>query len=124
MALIDDYRAKLQADLNLTLALVAGGEDAIDIGDGTESVLSPETMAVQAEAFAWLKARRDWLRATLAALDTGLGQGFDELKLFDVPETVKNEVALKQKQMADFSALLRPVVLGADALAVTERPQG
>jgi len=120
MALINDYLAKLEADLVETLALVAGGEDNLDIQAG-ESTLTPETIAKETEVLLYLKARRDWLINAISGLKENIEMGFDEIPPFDVNQSVKEEIALKQDQMKLFSDLLRPIVIGADSAVVTER---
>lgn len=120
MALINDYLAKLEADLVVTLALVAGGEDNLDIQAG-ESTLTPETIAKETEVLLYLKARRDWLINAISGLNENIEMGFDEIPPFDVNQSVKEEIALKQDQMKLFSDLLRPIVIGSDSVAVTER---
>lgn len=120
MSLLTDYLSKLEQDLVETLALVSGGEDSLDIQAG-ESTLSPETIARQTEAFVYLKARRDWIKSVLALLKDGDEKGFDTVKFYDVNPEVLEEIKVKQEQMARFSGLLRPILIGADALVVTER---
>ena len=120
MSLLTDYIGALELDLIDTQALVAGGEDSLDIQAG-ESTLSPETIARQAEAFADLRARRDWIRAVLALLKEGNQKGFDTLKFYDVNPEMLAEVRIKHEQMARFRELFRPIVIGADALVVMVR---
>jgi hypothetical protein len=120
MALINEYLAKLKADLVVTLLLVSGGEDNLDIQAG-ESTLTPETIEKESEALLYLKARRDWLVSTIAGLEENISLGFDEIPPFDVSQSVKDEITLKQAQMKLFSDLLRPIVIGADGVIVTER---
>jgi hypothetical protein len=120
MSLLKDYIGALELDLVDTQALVAGGEDSLDIAAG-ESTLSPEAVARQTEAFADLKARRDWIVAVLALLKEGDGKGFDAVKLYNVDPELLAEVRLKHEQMARFRELFRPTVIGADALVIVER---
>ena len=120
MALINDYLAKLEADLVETLVLVAGGENNLDIQAG-ESTLTTETIAKETEVLIYLKARRDWLINAISGLKENIEMGFDEIPPFDVNQSVKEEIALKQDQMKLFTDLLRPIVIGADSAVVTER---
>jgi hypothetical protein len=120
MSLLTDLIAKQESDLLVTLALVDGGEDSLDIQDGL-STLTPEAIARQKGVLDDQKDRRDSLVISLSALKQIRDKGHDSLKSYDVEQAVIDEINLKQRQMADFSSLLRPIVIGADSLVVTER---
>jgi hypothetical protein len=121
MPLITDYKAKLELDLKVTLVLIDGGENSLDIAAG-ESTLTPETVASETFAFNYLVARRDWIRAAIAKLDDGIHGGFDEIPDFSASEATVAEIAHKQAQMKQFSDLLKPIVIGADGGAIRRVP--
>jgi len=113
--------AALTAAEALEAARVAGGEDLLDIRAG-QSTLSDQTVAFLIDKREYSIARLDWIRRVQALHQESIENGFIERKVFDVPQAVIDELAEKQRLMAEFSGELRAIVAGADGAEFVVTP--
>jgi hypothetical protein len=120
MALILDLITELEAAQELGQQRVDGGSDLIDTAQGN-STLMPETMAALQSKLTWEQGQLNLIIAALSALGALSGNGYPVRKVFDAPQSVTEELSLKEKQMADFSAEFMSLDIGADEIIVTER---
>lgn len=119
MSLISDLIEELKVAEALEKAMVDGGSDLLDIQAG-DSTLSSETIVALREKLDHETRQLLLISACLVTLRELVSNGYPVRRVFDVPESVVDELALKQKQMLDFALELRSVVIGADGGAIME----
>jgi hypothetical protein len=113
MSLISDLTAELEIALSLEQAMVDGGENLIDIAQG-QSTLTAKTLEALHKKLAHETEQRNLIDVALTALKLLAAHGYPVRKVFDVQPEIAIELALKQQQMLDFAAELRPINLGSD----------
>lgn len=113
MPLINDLILELEVAEVLEAGRVAGGSDLLDIQAGA-STLTPETIAVLQVKLAHETEQLSLITRALSALNDLAVHGYPVRKIFDVAPQITDELAAKQKAMAEFASELRPILVGSD----------
>lgn len=109
----------LKAIVEQETAAILAGEDLLDTAAG-ESTLSPDTVALLTAKRNYSIARKQWAIEELALYGRGLD--FLDRKVFDIAPEIAAEIQARLDAMLSFANEFRPVVIGADAVIVSEGP--
>lgn len=121
MSLIEELITELEAAETLEAGRVAGGSDLLDTAQGA-STLTPDAIAALTAKIAHETEQLDLIRVAITSLKLLEAHGYPVRRVFDVGPAITDELALKQAQMLAFAGEFRPIVIGADSVAVSERP--